>query len=138
MTVRAERVFRVEAPREEVWEFIADPARRAALISVVEDFELTDEGATWYVRLPIPLLDRTLAVRTREVSRDPPRYVEFVGRSSAFGVTGEHELEPAGDGTEVTNRFVVEGRFPGVERFFRRNLDDELANLERGLQEALG
>jgi carbon monoxide dehydrogenase subunit G len=137
MTVRAERVFHVDAPREAVWEFIADPTRRAELISVVETFERTEAGVTWHVRLPVPVLNRTIAVETEDVSREPPEYVEFVGRSRAFRVTGEHELEATDGGTRVTNRFVVEGRLPGVERFFKRNLDEELDNLERGLQGAL-
>ena len=34
--------------------------------------------------------------------------------------------------------FSVEGRLPGVERFFKRNLDRELDNLEAALREELG
>ena len=138
MTVRAERVFHLAAPIETVWEFLADPARRASPISVVEEFELTEEGATWHVSLPIPVIDRTIAVETRDIERDPPRYVEFVGRSRAFRVTGSHELDSEDGGTRVTNTFVVEGRLPGVERFFRRRLDGELQNLEDAIEAAVG
>jgi carbon monoxide dehydrogenase subunit G len=138
MTVRAERVFHVAAPIEEVWEFLVDPARRAEPISVVDDFESTEDGATWHVSLPIPIIDRTIAVETHDVKRDPPRYVEFVGRSRAFSVTGTHELDATEGGTRVTNRFVVEGRLPGVERFFQRRLDEELKNLEDAIEAAVG
>ena len=51
-------------------------------------------------------------------------------------VQGEQELEPTDDEeTRVTNRFVVDGKLPGVERFFKRNLDGELQNLERALND---
>lgn len=141
MTVRVERTFELSASPEQVWEFISDPEQRARTVSVVKDFELSDSdgtAATWYVTLPIPLIDKAVAVHTQDADRDPPRYVRFVGRSKVMRVEGEHTLEPTADGgTRVINRFVVEGRLPGVERYFKRNLDAELSNLETALREAL-
>jgi len=140
MTVRVERTFELPVEPERVWEFIADPEHRARAISVVSDFELDDEGgqrATWHVELPIPLLSRTAAVRTEDVERRPPEYVKFVGRSKAMRVTGEHEIEDLGGASRVVNRFVVDGRLPGVERYFERNLDREIKNLEATLREEL-
>ncbi len=137
MTVRVERVVEVPASPERVWEFIADPENRARSISVVTEYELDDEAgqsATWQVQLPIPVLDQAIAVTTEDVQRRPPEYVEFVGRSKVFRVTGEHEIEATEGGSRLTNRFVVEGRLPGVERFFKRNLDTELQNLENTLR----
>ncbi len=139
MTVRVERTIEVTAPVERVWDFIADPAKRAGAISVVEDYEVHDQGrATWHVRLPIPVVSRTIAVETTERSRDPPNSVSFEGRSRVFHVIGEHEFEPTDDGTRLTIRFVVDGKLPGVERFFESRLDDELANLEGALRADLG
>ncbi|MFB6135812.1 MAG: CoxG family protein [Halobacteriaceae archaeon] len=137
MTVRVERVFELDIEPERVWEFIADPERRAAAISVVESHERDGDETVWHVRLPIPFVDRTVSVRTRDVERDPPRYVKFVGRSRVMRVTGEHEVVPADGGCRLVNEFVVEGRVPGVERFFERNLDAELDNLEQALHDAL-
>jgi carbon monoxide dehydrogenase subunit G len=139
MTVRVERTMIVGAPPERVWEFIVDPEQRARPISVVEDWEITgDNTATWYLSLPIPLVDRTIKVETEDVERREPEYVRFIGRSKVMRVQGEQELRPTEDGgTEVTNRFVVDGRLPGVERFFKRNLDEELGNLEEALREYL-
>lgn len=138
MTVRVERVLELPVAIEEVWAFIADPAERAGAISVVEDYEVQDDGrATWHVQLPIPLVSRTIAVETREVTRDRPSYVEFDGRSSVFHVVGEHELEAVEGGTRLASRFVVDGRVPGVERFFESRLGDELDNLETALLSAL-
>ncbi len=138
MTVRVERSFELPVPPERVWEFIVDPEQRARSISVVSDFTLDDEDgrqATWKVDLPIPLVNRTASVETEDVRRDPPEYVKFVGRSKLMRVTGEHEIEATEEGSRITNRFVVDGRLPGVERYFEKNLDDELANLEAAIRE---
>ncbi len=139
MTVRVRRTFDFTVPGEEVWEFISDPANRADAISVVEEYDLgpgTYE-ATWYIRLPIPILDSTVKVVTNDERRDPPTYVKFVGRSRIMRVTGEHTIQETADGCQLVNEFVVDGRVPGVERFFRRNLDEELDNLEHALRSAL-
>jgi carbon monoxide dehydrogenase subunit G len=141
MTVRVERSFELDAPPSAVWSFIADPGKRAEPISVVESYELGENGATtWQLSLPIPVVDRTIAVETTETDREKPRYVRFVGRSRVMRVVGEHELEAldGGERTRLTNRFVVEGRLPGVERFFRRNFDAELDNLEAAIRSDLG
>ena len=139
MTVRVSREFVFDAPPEEVWEFIADPAKRAEAISVVEDFDLHGEHrATWHVRLPIPVIRSTISVETEDVERDPPRYVKFTGKSRAFRVTGEHTIEGTDAGTRLTNSFVVDGRLPGVEGFFEREFEDELRNLEAALRADLG
>jgi carbon monoxide dehydrogenase subunit G len=141
MTVRVERIVEVPVPPERVWEFIVDPANRARSISVVTDYEVKDgdgRKATWWIMLPLPVVRRSIRVDTEDVERRAPEYVEFTGRSKVLNVTGEHTIEPTKEGTRLVNRFVVEGRIPGVERFFRRNLDREMENLERTLREDLG
>jgi len=137
MTVRVERTFELPASVEEVWAFIADPARRAEAISVVDSYDIDGETATWHVKLPIPVVRQTVPVETRDLERREPSYVKFAGKSSVMHVVGEHELAETEGGCELTNRFTVEGRLPGVERFFKRNLDNELDNLERALREEL-
>ncbi|WP_049970643.1 CoxG family protein [Haladaptatus cibarius] len=139
MTVRVERTFELPVPPEDVWEFLADPKRRASAISVVADYD-AHEGhrATWHIELPIPFVNKTIPVETEDVAREEPRYVKFVGRSSALRVTGEHEVEPTETGCRLVNRFVVDGRVPGIERYFKKHLDDELQNLEEKLQDEVG
>ena len=138
MTARVERVFEISAAPEEVWAVLADPEKRARPISVVESFETTgDRTAVWHVSLPVPGLNRTIRVETEDVEIDAPTYVRFVGRSKAINVQGEHSLEATETGTRITNRFTVDGRLPGVERYFKRKLDDELANLEAAIREEL-
>ena len=142
MTVRVQRTFEFDADPQRVWDFIADPAKRAGAISVVEEFEIdpTDERkATWHVRLPIPLLNSTVGVETEDITRDEPTYVKFVGKSRALRVTGEHTIETDedGEGCRLHNEFIVDGRLPGVEKFFKRNLDRELDNLEAALRRDL-
>lgn len=139
MTVRVRRAFEFDVPPEAVWEFIADPRNRAEAISVVERYDVEPETneATWHVSLPIPFLNSTAKVETEDVERDPPRFVRFVGRSSVMRVTGEHTIEETETGSRLVNEFVVDGRVPGVEGFFKRNLDRELDNLEAALREEL-
>ena len=140
MTVRVERAFELPAPPERVWDFIADPEIRARSISVVDEYTAEDPDGrrvTWHVELPIPFVRRTVTVDTEDVTREPPRYVKFVGTSNVMEVTGEHEIVETDDGTRLENRFVVDGKLPGVEKFFKRNLDSELENLRRALERNL-
>jgi carbon monoxide dehydrogenase subunit G len=136
MTVRVRRSTDLAIPPETVWEFISDPAERAAPISVVDRFEEIDEGMRWHIALPV--IDRTMAVDTVETHRDPPHSVAFEGRSRLMHVRGRHSLEPTDRGTQLTSRFVVDGRLPGVERFFEKNLDAELENIESALRDRAG
>lgn len=139
MTASIERIFEIAASSEDVWAVIADPEKRARPISVVTEFETTgDRTAVWHVSLPIPGISRTIRVETEDLEIEEPSYVRFVGRSKAMDVRGEHILEAAEAGTEITNRFRVDGRIPGVETYFKRKLDDELANLEAAIREELG
>ncbi|MCU4925238.1 SRPBCC family protein [Halobacteria archaeon AArc-dxtr1] len=140
MTVRVERSFEVDSPPQRVWEFIADPKNRAQAISVVSDYTVTDEAGravTWHVELPIPFVRQTATVRTKDVTRRPPEFVEFTGTSAVMDVTGTHEITATETGSRLENRFIVEGKLPGVETFFKRNLDGELENLRRALERHL-
>ncbi|WP_254529890.1 SRPBCC family protein [Natrinema gelatinilyticum] len=140
MTVRVDRSFEVSASPDRVWEFIADPANRAQAISVVEKYSVTDQNGrrvAWDVKLPIPLVRKTIRVDTEDVTRTPPEYVKFVGKSKVMQVTGEHEITDTDGGTRLENRFVVDGKLPGVEKFFKRNLDSELENLRHALERDL-
>jgi len=134
MTVRANRSFAFEVSPERIWAFIADPEKRAGAISVVETWEREGDDTVWHIKLPIPLVDRTIAVRTRDVERVENERVRFTGRSSVMSVQGTHEIDVVDGRTRLSNQFVVDGKFPGVERFFKRNLDDELDNLESALR----
>ncbi|MEF8771905.1 CoxG family protein [Halodesulfurarchaeum sp.] len=137
MTARVERAFSVSAPPETVWEFIADPANRARAISVVDQFDTDENTTTWHISLPIPVVSKTIRVRTRTVELTPPEYVRFEGNSRIFDVLGEHRVVPEGDTTKIVNTFTVDGHAPGVEGFFRRNLDGEIKNLEQTLLDYL-
>lgn len=129
MVVEVERVVEVDAAIDEVWEVLSDPARRARAISVVDSFRVEGQEYVWQVELPIPLVRQTISVRTRDEERDPPTFVRFVGTSKAFTVQGEHELTELDAGTQVRSRFAVDGKLPGVETYFERNIDGELSNL---------
>lgn len=129
MTVEVERVYEVDVPVEAVWERLSDPGFRARAISIVDSFEVDGDETVWRVRVPIPGIRGTVPVRTRDVDRDPPRYVKFVGDARVMSVQGEHELSATEDGTQVRNRFVVDGSIPGIERFFSSRIDDEIEGM---------
>ena len=129
MTTEVERTFEVDATVEDVWSLLSEPALRAQAIRVVDRFEIDGEVTTWRIKLPIRALPGTIPVRTRDVERDPPRYVRFVGTSRVMDVEGEHELSASDAGCRVRNRFVVDGKFPGVETVFSANIDDEIDHL---------
>lgn len=137
MTVRVEHAFDIDASPDRIWEFLADPVARAEAISVVDRFEQRGETTIWYIALPIPLVRTTIAVQTKDVVRDEPTKVTFRGRSSAFTVTGEHTISTEDGVSRVSNRFVVDGRAPGVERYFERNFEAEIRNLEGALRRYL-
>jgi carbon monoxide dehydrogenase subunit G len=138
MTVRVERTFSFDVPPERIWAFIADPEKRAEAISVAESWDRDGDETIWNIRLPIPVVDRTVAVRTRDIERIENKRVRFTGRSSVMTVQGTHEISVVDGTTRLSNRFVVTGKLPGVERFFKRNLDDELDNLEDALRRDIG
>ena len=129
MTTAVVRSFEVDATVEEVWELLSDPQLRARAIRVVDRFEIDGDVTVWRLKLPLRALPGTIAVRTRDVERDPPRYVRFEGTSRVMDVEGEHELTPTERGCRVRNRFVVDGKFPGVETFFSETIDDEIDEL---------
>lgn len=137
MTVRVTRTFDIAAAPGAVWSFIADPKNRADAISVVESWEQDGDEFIWHLKLPIPVVDKTVAVRTHDVDRVENERVKFVGRSRVMNVTGEHILTPQDGTTRVENRFVVDGRLPGVERFFDRSFGGELENLRAALERDL-
>lgn len=140
MTTRARRTLEVDADRETVWSYISDPAFRADAISVVESYEPTpgeNRRVTWHVVLPIPFVRATIPIETEELSRNPPGQVTFRGDSRVMSVTGEHTLEETEDGTRLVTELTVEGSVPGVETYFKRNLDDELDNLLAALEREL-
>ncbi|MFB6186623.1 MAG: SRPBCC family protein [Halobacteriaceae archaeon] len=137
MTTTTERSFVIDAPIEDIWEIISDPAIRADSISVVEDYEILNGQAVWHLSLPIPVVNQTVKVKTRDVKTDPPRYVKFIGSSSVMEVTGEHELTETPDGCQIRVSFRVNGKLPGVERFFSKNIDKEINNLHNRLEKEL-
>lgn len=134
MTVEVERSFDVETSITEVWDLLSDETKRARVISVVDTFDVRPNGVVWHLKIPIPLTDRTVAVKTQDVEYDEPRFVKFVGQSKVMQVTGEHELIEIEGGTRVRSKFVVDGKVPGVEKFFKRNFDGEIDNIRRAVE----
>lgn len=119
MTVRVRRVFEFTVSPSDVWEFIADPSKRADAISVVDTYEVDNSlntnddnvptSATWEVALPIPLIDSTATVDTEDVERDPPTHVKFAAFAEMAKNGGQYPAANAAVAL-VLHRF-----FPRVE-----------------------
>lgn len=137
MTVTVERSFKIDAPIETVWDILSDDEKRAGAISVVNDFKREGEEGIWYLKIPVPLVNGTVAVRTRDLHRDPPKHVKFEGTSKIMRVTGEHKLSETDSGCLVENTFVVDGKVPGVERFFKKNFDKEINNIRKNVEASI-
>jgi len=137
MTIRVQRGFRRGVPGTSVGIHRGSgQARRAA-----QRHRGLDGPRRWIGdlagRVADSVVNRTITVETKDVERRQNEYVKFTGKSKVMRVSGEHRLEAVDGGTRLTNTFVVDGRLPGVERFFKRNLDRELSNLEDALRAAL-
>ncbi|MDZ7731411.1 MAG: hypothetical protein U5K37_11650 [Natrialbaceae archaeon] len=95
MTVEVTRTVTVDIPAEEVWDLLADPRTRAMAITLVQDFDvevaddIDGDEIVWHVGLPIPMIEETIAVRTREVERRENEYVRYTGESSVFELVGD-------------------------------------------------
>lgn len=142
MTTKVTLEFDLDYPKDVVWDFISDHERRAESISVVEEYDVDGDGeVTWHLSLPIPFVNGTIPVETEEVGRDAPNNVRFKGTSSAMSILGEHSLEETESGCTVENTFAVDGSLPGVETFFKKNIESELEKLkgemERDIEKSL-
>lgn len=138
MVVSTEQTFEVAASPDRVWGFMADPEHRARSISVITDFDRVDERrTTWYLSIPVPSLNKTITVETKDTLRDSPSRLEFVGRSDAGRIEGEHEFTATENGTSVANQLMINGNVPGIETFFENHLNEEIDNLETAIRSEL-
>ena len=60
------------------------------------------------------------------------------GAYSFLAVAQGPAIELDGETYSQGDSFTVDGRVPGVERFFKRNMDQELDNLEAAIAAELG
>ena len=133
----------IDAPREEVFEFLSDLANRPAFTDhFLDEFRLERmESAGVGAAARMHLEDRGMWVETViEEIEAPYRILErgHGGRWDRVPITTSWELTegPAPDGCEVTVRFVTEPSHPldrirelGAERWYRRQWSRALSRL---------
>lgn len=138
MAIEAERTITLDAPREDVWQFVSNPTTRAETLSIVERYSIDGDGsATWEVDLPIPFIQESFPVETEDSEVKEPKYLKYVGDSKAFSITGEHWINESGGGTFLQLRLTLEAKLPGVELFLSQNIEDEIDNLVRALKRSV-
>jgi uncharacterized protein YndB with AHSA1/START domain len=141
---KVEKTIVIECPVEEVWEYIADgrndPQWCDKVISV-EQITGADAGPDASYRVvhrPIRLKkSKELAVTVEEF--DPPRRMRMREEDDdgVFNVT--YELEPAGEGTRLTQRDQIEWKIakfqrPIARRMVSGDIEKQLSALKRVLE----
>jgi uncharacterized protein YndB with AHSA1/START domain len=139
-----ERTIVIERPAQEIWEYVADPRNDPQWCDKVRSVEQVEgegpgSGARYAVmHRPIPMKRaKELAVTVEEF--DPPSRMRIREEDDdgVFDVT--YELEPAGDGTRLTQRDRIEWKIPRFQqplarRLVTRDVANQLAALKRRLE----
>jgi carbon monoxide dehydrogenase subunit G len=99
MKVEGTRVF--EAPREQVWAVLMDPARLAGLLPGIQTFEIEDERH-WSAKVKVPLGLGSLALgfKFEKTLEDPPEHAALSAKGKGVGavVSMETRFRLRGDG----------------------------------------
>jgi uncharacterized protein YndB with AHSA1/START domain len=139
-----ERMIVIERPTEEVWDYIADLRNDPQWCDKVRSVEQVEGGGPGpgarYVVMhrPIPMRKaKELAVTIEEF--DPPHRMRIreEDEDGVFDVT--YELEPAGDGTRLTQRDRIDWKIPRFQqplawRLVSRDIASQFAALKRKLE----
>jgi uncharacterized protein YndB with AHSA1/START domain len=143
-STRIEKTIVIERPLEQVWGYIADLRNDPRWCDKVVSVEqVTGDGpgpnATYrVVHRPVRLKKpKELAVTVEEF--DPPRRMRMRDEDddSVFNVA--YDLEPAGEGTRLTQRDQIEWKIPKFQRpiarrMVSRDIEHQLFDLKRLLE----
>jgi carbon monoxide dehydrogenase subunit G len=134
--------FRVEAPIEEVWDFLSSLERVGSCVPGVEEVNILDDRtADWTVKIKIGPLSQTMKVRTETTEQTPPTRGVFKGTGELMDVMGYLDLRKVSSGeTEVTYRMEVNAKGPlgkVIENFMKGRLDRETREFAENVQKRL-
>jgi len=106
MAIRFGGEFQVGKKRAEVYDFLADPKRFAALLPDFESMNQQDERrSTVNLKVGISHIRGTASIQLELAEADKPRHAVYQGKGSVAGgsvnLTAGFDLEEAGDGTRV-------------------------------------
>ena len=116
MSVRIEGERLIDAPREQVFAALTDPAVVAQTMPFVESWEARDaDHWEMVVKVPLPIAP-TLKLAFEVVEKRPPEYARLFARGGGMmgGATVDSRFELAAEGTGTRVRIHAELTFRGA------------------------
>lgn len=138
------------APREVVWQVIADPAKMAELMPGVQSFEVADENHfIAHVKIPLGLGSLAMAIDFERGEQRAPEFSTLKAHGRGVGammsMTTSFTLSEQGAGTRM--QWTAEVSIAGpvgamgqrvLQPIFRQQVDHVLGTLETQVAEASG
>jgi uncharacterized protein YndB with AHSA1/START domain len=144
-SMKIEKTIVIEHPVEKVWEYIADGRNDPRWCDKVISVQLVSgddpgPGASYrVVHRPVRLKKpKELAVTVQEFHPPHRMRVREEDDDAVFSVT--YDLEPAGEGTRLTQRDQIEWKIPRFQvpiarRMVSRDIENQFAALKRVLED---
>jgi len=140
--------FTLQAPIQEVWDFLLEPGTLVSCIPGAEKMVAVDDK-TWegVIKQKVGIISVKLQFTQTFAEIDPPKHLKAVGRGSALGGMGTFTQESVVDLTEVAENEVevsykanvsLVGRLATFgERIMRAKIDSTSAEFTNNLQNKL-
>lgn len=140
--------FTMQAPIQQVWDFLLEPETLASCVPGAEKMEaINDRTYESVVKQKVGPISVSLKFTTTLTELDPPRYVKAVGRGADIGKAGTFTqetvvnlIELAKDSVEISYRSKVSlvGRLATFgERIMRAKAKEVGEEFTKNLQERL-
>lgn len=140
--------FSVEAPREEVYDFLTDPRRVSQHVPDVKDVEVTDrDHFTVKARVGISHIKGTMVVNLAITERQPPVSTTVTGRGSGLAsvvdMATSFTLETSERGgtvvhwhgdLNVSGSLAAFGPQGLLDRMAKKNVEQFIAGIKSGLE----
>ena len=109
---KAEKVFVVDRPIEEVWEFLSDMVLVGSCLPGCEKVQVLDGAdSEWTIKVKLGPISKTILARAHTTEFQPPNRAAFVAESPELHLEGSLDLRPiSSEQTEVTYRSTVKGK----------------------------
>jgi carbon monoxide dehydrogenase subunit G len=146
--MRLDGQFSVEAPREEVYDFLTDPRRVSRHVPDVKDVEITDrDHVTVKARVGISHIKGTLVMKLAITERQPPISTTVIGKGSGLAsvvdMSTSFTLETSeNEGTvvhwrgdlNVSGSLAAFGPQGLLDRMAKKNVEQFIAGIKSGLE----
>ncbi|MDO8691651.1 MAG: SRPBCC domain-containing protein [Dehalococcoidia bacterium] len=111
---KAEKVFIVAKPLDEVWAFLYDMEKVGSCLPGCEKVQVLNElESEWTIKLKIGPISKTILARARTTESSAPSHAAFVVEAPEMQMEGSLDLRSVSpDQTEVTYRSNAKARGP--------------------------